>query len=117
MYQSGWEAEEIASGVYGPYSQTGLICANVDSTTSAPKMKKNQAWPLSMKYGQNGCPTTFFSVFPCAGICVCFWWNMMNRCAVTSARIRPGISSTWMMYIRGTIELPGNGPPNRKYAR
>ena len=64
MYQSGWEAEEIASGVYGPYSQTGLIWANVASMTSAPKMKKNQAWPLSMKYGQNGCPTTFFSVFP-----------------------------------------------------
>ena len=80
-------------------------------------MKKNQACPLSRKYGQNGWPTTFFSVFPITGICVCFWWNMMNRCAVTSARISPGISSTWMMYIRGTIELPGNGPPNRKNAR
>ena len=63
-YQSGWDAEEIASGVYGPYSQTGLICANVDSATRAPKMKKNHAWPLSRKYGQNGWPTTFRSVFP-----------------------------------------------------
>src|ERR1700677_4088076 len=25
IYQSGCDAEEIASGVYGPYSQTGLI--------------------------------------------------------------------------------------------
>ena len=25
MYQSGWDADEIASGVYGPYIQTGLI--------------------------------------------------------------------------------------------
>ena len=41
----------------------------------------------------------------------------MNRCAVISARIMPGISSTWMMYILGTIELPGNGPPNKKNAR
>ena len=49
MYQSGCDADEIASGVYGPYCQTGLICANVASRTSAPKMKKNQAWPLSRK--------------------------------------------------------------------
>jgi hypothetical protein len=41
---------------------------------------------------------------------------MMNRCAVTSAKIKPGISSTWRMYSRGTIEVPGNDPPNRKYA-
>src|SRR5215831_15904165 len=67
MYQSGWDAEEIASGVYGPYSQIGLICANVESTTRTPKMKKNHACPLSRKYGQNGCPTTFFSVFPRPG--------------------------------------------------
>jgi len=54
----------MASGVYGPYSHTGLICAKVASTTRAPKMKKNHAWPLSRKYGQNGWPTTFFSVRP-----------------------------------------------------
>jgi len=50
-YQSGWLAEETASGVYGPYSQIGLICANVASTASVPKMKKNHAVPLSRKYG------------------------------------------------------------------
>ena len=80
-------------------------------------MKKNHAPPLARKYGKNGWPTTFFSVFPLAGIWVCFWWNMMNRWAVISASRMPGISSTWMMYIRGTMMLPGNGPPNRKYAR
>jgi hypothetical protein len=64
MYQSGWVAAEIASGLYGPYSQTGLICANAPSTTRPPKMKKNQACPLSRKYGHNGWPTTFFSVRP-----------------------------------------------------
>ena len=83
--------------MYGPYCQTGLICANVASATSAPKMKKNQAWPLSRKYGKNGWPTTFFSVFSRAGICVCFWWNMMNRCAVIRPRIRPGIRNTCRM--------------------
>jgi hypothetical protein len=51
MYQSGWEADEIASGVYGPYSQIGLTWANVESSVSAAKMKKNQAWPLTRKYG------------------------------------------------------------------
>ncbi len=80
-------------------------------------MKKNQAPPLAMKYGKNGWPFTFFSVFPLAGICVCFWWNMMNRWALMSASRMPGISSTWMMYIRGTMSCPGNGPPNRKNAR
>jgi hypothetical protein len=34
---------------------------------------------------------------------VCFWCIMMNRCAVISARIRPGISSTCRMYILGTM--------------
>src|SRR5580693_2290843 len=67
-YQSGWLAEEIASGEYGPYSQIGLICANVARTDSTPKMKKNHAVPLSRKYGQNGCPCTFCSLLPSAGI-------------------------------------------------
>ena len=67
-----------------------------------------------MKYGYIGAPTTFFSVRPRPGCWVCFWWNMMNRCADTRPRIRPGISSTWMMYSRGTMSFPGNCPPNRK---
>src|SRR5579863_3869590 len=117
MYQSGWEADEMATGVYGPYSQIGLIWANVARKAHAPKMKKNHAPPLAMKYGKNGWPVTFCSVFPLAGIWVCFWWTMMNRCAVISARIRPGNRNTWVMYILGTIELPGNGPPNKKNAR
>src|SRR5215469_1668836 len=50
-YQSGCEADEIANGEYGPYSQTGLICANVASSVSAAKMKRNQAVPLRTKYG------------------------------------------------------------------
>ena len=41
----------MATGEYGPYSQTGLIWAKVDIRASAPKMKKNQAPPLAMKYG------------------------------------------------------------------
>ncbi len=94
-----------------------MIVANVASRTSAPKMKKNQAPPLAMKYGKNGWPFTFFSVFPLPGICVCFWWNMMNRWALMSASRMPGTSSTWRMYIRGTMSWPGNGPPNRKNAR
>jgi hypothetical protein len=116
MYQSGCDADEIASGVYGPYSHTGLIWQNVASRTSPPKMKKNQACPLSRKYGQNGCPITFFSVTPLPGIWVCFWWNMTNRCAATSARMRPGTRNTCRMYSRGMIAVPGNGPSNRKYA-
>ena len=70
-------------------------------------MKKNQAPPLAMKYGKNGWPTTFFSVRPRPGIWVCFWWTMMNRWAVISARIRPGISSTWTMYSLGMMMSPG----------
>ena len=60
-------------------------------------MKKKNAPVLAMKYGYIGAPTTFLSVRPGPGIWVCFWWNMMNRCAVTRARISPGISSTCRM--------------------
>ena len=66
-------------------------------------MKKKNAPVLAMKYGYIGAPTTFLLVRPVPGIWVCFWWNMMNRCAVTSARISPGISSTCRMYSRGMM--------------
>src|SRR6266849_6935364 len=59
IYQSGWDADEICIGLYGPYSQIGLIWANVASSTSAAKMKKNHAPPLATKYGKNGWPVTF----------------------------------------------------------
>jgi uncharacterized membrane protein YecN with MAPEG domain len=42
-------------------------------------------------------------VFPLAGIWVCFCQNMMKMCAVISPSRMPGISSTWMMYILGTM--------------
>src|ERR1022692_309273 len=76
----------MATGVYGPYSHTGLIWANVEASDSAPKVKKKNAPVFAMKYGYVGAPTTFWSVRPLPGIWVCFWWNMMNRCAVISAR-------------------------------
>src|ERR1035438_2153978 len=69
-----------------------------------------------MKYGYIGAPTTLCSVLPLAGIWVCFWWNMMNRCAVISARISPGISSTCRMYILGMIKFPGDAPPSHEQA-
>src|SRR6516225_352594 len=47
MYQSGWEADEIATGVYGPYSQMGLIVAKAESSATAAKMKKNQELVLA----------------------------------------------------------------------
>src|ERR1700757_3644667 len=59
-YQSGCEADEICTGLYGPYSQTGLIWAKVARTASAAKMKKNHAVPLAIKYGKKGWPTTLF---------------------------------------------------------
>ncbi|WP_309239391.1 hypothetical protein [Actinomadura sp. J1-007] len=40
MYQSGWDAEEIAPGSYGPNSQIGLICANVASSASTPNVNR-----------------------------------------------------------------------------
>ena len=104
----------IPDGLYGPYSQIGLICANVDSSASTAKMKKKNAPVLAMKYGYIGAPTTFALVRPLPGIWVCFWWNMKNRCAEISASSSAGISSTWMMYSRGMIKCPGNCPPNRK---
>ncbi len=106
-YQSGWLAEEIASGLYGPYSQIGLICATVASTASAPKMKKNHAVPLIRKNGQNGWPITVRSELPRAGIAVCFWRKVKKTCTVTSARISPGMIRTCRMYIRGTMSTPG----------
>src|SRR6266849_6999967 len=51
MYQSGWDADEMATGEYGPYSQIGLIEAKVASSAHAPNMKKNQAPVLAAKYG------------------------------------------------------------------
>ena len=107
----------MATGLYGPYSQIGLICANAPARARTPKMKKKNAPVLAMKYGYIGWPTTFWLVRPLPGIWVCFWNTMMNRCAVISARSSPGMTSTCRMYIRGTMSLPGNGPPNRKNAR
>ncbi len=83
----------------------------------AANVKKKNAPVLAMKYGYVGAPTTLVSVRPSPGIWVCFCQNMMNRCAVIRASSIPGISSTWMMYSRGTMRLPGNGPPNRKNDR
>ena len=80
-------------------------------------MNMNHAPVLAMKYGYIGWPTTFVLVRPRPGIWVCFWWNMKNRCAVISASSSAGISSTWMMYSRGMMSLPGNCPPNRKNDR
>src|SRR6266851_7810972 len=81
MYQSGCDADEICTGLYGPYSQIGLICANVESSAVPAKMKKNHAPPLATKYGKNGWAVTFCSVSPLAGIWVCFWWNVKHRWA------------------------------------
>ncbi len=107
----------MATGLYGPYSQTGLIWARQPSRASKPKTKKKNAPVLAMKYGYSGWPTTFLSVRPLPGIWVCFWWNIRNRCAVIRASSSPGISSTWMMYSRGMMSVPGNCPPNRKNDR
>ena len=104
----------MPEGLYGPNSQMGLICANVDISASTAKMKRKNALVLAAKYGYAGAPTTFLSVRPLLGIWVCFWWYMKNRCAEISASSRAGISSTWMMYSRGMIRFPGNSPPNRK---
>src|ERR1022692_27689 len=117
MEKSGWEPAEIASGLYGPYSQIGLVWAKVDASARAAKIKKKNAPVLAMKYGYIGAPTTFVSVRPLPGIWVCFWWNMMNMWAPISAANRPGISSTCRMYIRGMMSVPGYWPPNRKNDR
>ena len=83
--------------MYGPTSQIGLIWANVASRASTPKTKKKNAPVLTMKYGYMGWPTTLALVRPGPGIWVCFWCTIRNRCALTRASSRPGISSTWMM--------------------
>ncbi len=49
----------MATGLYGPYSQIGLIWANVAARASAAKVKKKNAPVLAMKYGYSGAPTTF----------------------------------------------------------
>ena len=45
------------------------------------------------------------------GYWVCFWYQISIRCAVISARMMPGISSTCTMYSRGMKSSPGNSPP------
>ncbi len=107
----------MATGLYGPYSQIGLIWVNVAARVTAAKVKKKNAPVLAMKYGYMGAPTTFWFVRPLPGIWVCFWWNMRNKCTVIRASSNPGMSSTCRMYSRGMITCPGNGPPNRKNAR
>src|SRR4029077_13929449 len=72
MEKSGWAREVMPEGLYGPNSQMGFICANVDISASTAKMKRKNALVLAAKYGYAGAPTTFLSVRPLLGIWVCF---------------------------------------------
>ena len=61
IYQSGWELAESIAGLYGPYSQIGLIWAKVASVAVTPKTKKKSAPVLAMNTGYSGSPTSLFS--------------------------------------------------------
>src|SRR4051812_35959247 len=71
MYQSGCEPAVTSAGLYGPYSQTGLICSSAPITASTPKTTKKNPPALAAYTGSRGNPTTFFSVLPGPGNCVC----------------------------------------------
>ena len=70
MYQSGWELAESMAGLYGPYSQIGLIWATVAKVAITPKTKKNSAPVLTMNTGYSGSPTSLFSRCFFPGHCV-----------------------------------------------
>ena len=107
MYQSGCEPLLTFSGLYGPNSQIGLICATVASTASAAKTNRNSDVVFIMKTGNIGAPTSTCSRSFLPGHWVCPWCQRIITCAVTSARRRPGISSTCTMYRRGMKSSPG----------
>lgn len=50
-YQSGWEPVDTAAGWYGPYSQIGLICANVASAVSTAMANIRNAVVCSANLG------------------------------------------------------------------
>ncbi len=48
MYQSGWEPAVTSDGLYGPYSQTGLICSRAPISAVMPKTTKKKPPALAM---------------------------------------------------------------------
>src|SRR5207245_6837342 len=71
-YQSGWAGELTADGVKGPYSHTGLICRSPPIAPRRAAIPKNRPTDRAVYVGQSFDPTTFVSVRPGPGNCVCF---------------------------------------------
>jgi len=71
-----------------------------------------------MKTGNIGEPTTFCSVRPLPGNCVCFWRTSKKRCALTSPMMISGTIKQCRMKKRGMIVVPGSCPeyPERQVA-
>src|SRR5437763_7523709 len=72
-YQSGWAGDDTASGRNGPYSHTGLICTSPPISPNTAAMPKNSPRDFAVYVGKSFDPTTFVSVRPEPGKCVCFW--------------------------------------------
>ena len=81
-----------------------------------PTMNKKPV-VLAMKTGNIGEPTTFFSVRPLPGNCVCFWRTSKKRCTLTSPMMTSGTIRQCKMKKRGMINVPGKLPPKIQKAR
>ena len=103
MYQSGWAPVDTALGVYGPYSQIGLICARPPSATRTPATRNNRPTERSAYVGHRREPTTLCSVRPGPGNWVCFCRQTTARCTLSSPTISAGTTSTWTMNRRPSM--------------
>ena len=83
--------------MYGPRFQIGLIWKIPPIIAMMPAQTAKNAPPLAAKTGRIRTPTTFFSVRPGPGYCVCFWYQTSPTCRPISASRIPGRISTWMM--------------------
>ncbi|SHX29708.1 Uncharacterised protein [Mycobacteroides abscessus subsp. abscessus] len=68
---------------------------------------------LTANTGNTRTPTTFFSVRPAPGNCVCLPNHNKTRWTAMRPKMIAGMINTWSAYIRGMMVCPGKSPPNR----
>src|ERR1700759_652455 len=71
-YQSGWDPADTVYGVYGPYSQTGLIWNRPPKRKITPLTIMKSPVALAAYCGQIRLPRMLVSVLPTPGKSVCF---------------------------------------------
>ena len=64
-------------------------------SASRPKIMKKNPPPLAAKVGSTGSPTTFFSVCPAPGHCVCLWMTTNIRWTPMAAMSSAGTIMMW----------------------